>query len=170
VLKNIDDLHAIIDKNYRRRMADLPLVKKTIMREMSDFLVWYYSLAAAAERAARRRETRRGDFEEIVRRQGISAQERFARSRTSDAQRRGKFCWSRRSGQRIDGDETPGVCAERGLKLKHKYIIGSRGSQLALWQTEHVKTELERRFATQAAVCRARYQNHRRRESRHRAL
>jgi glutamyl-tRNA reductase len=44
VLKNIDDLHAIIDKNYRRRMADLPLVKKTIMREMSDFLVWYYSL------------------------------------------------------------------------------------------------------------------------------
>lgn len=44
VLKNIDDLHAIIDKNYRRRMADLPLVKKDIMREMSDFLVWYYSL------------------------------------------------------------------------------------------------------------------------------
>ncbi len=44
VLKNIDDLHAIIDKNYRRRMADLPLVKKTIMREMSEFLVWYYSL------------------------------------------------------------------------------------------------------------------------------
>lgn len=44
VLKNIDDLHAIIDKNYQRRMADLPLVKKNIMREMSDFLVWYYSL------------------------------------------------------------------------------------------------------------------------------
>lgn len=44
VLKNIDDLHAIIDRNYRRRMADLPLVKKNIMREMSDFLVWYYSL------------------------------------------------------------------------------------------------------------------------------
>ena len=35
--------------------------------------------------------------------------------------------------------------------MKHKYIIGSRGSQLALWQTEHVKSELERRFATQAA-------------------
>jgi glutamyl-tRNA reductase len=44
VLKNIDDLHQIIDKNYQRRMADLPLVKRNIMREMSDFLVWYYSL------------------------------------------------------------------------------------------------------------------------------
>lgn len=44
VLKNIDDLHAIVDKNYQRRMADLPLVKKDIIREMSDFLVWYYSL------------------------------------------------------------------------------------------------------------------------------
>lgn len=44
VLKNVDDLHVIIDKNYQRRMADLPLVKRNIMREMSDFLVWYYSL------------------------------------------------------------------------------------------------------------------------------
>ncbi len=43
-LKNIDDLHAIVDKNYQQRMADLPLVKKIIMNEMSDFLVWYYSL------------------------------------------------------------------------------------------------------------------------------
>ena len=30
--------------------------------------------------------------------------------------------------------------------MKRKYIIGSRGSQLALWQTAFVKTELERRF------------------------
>ncbi len=44
VLKNVDDLHQIIDRNYQRRMADLPLVKRNIMREMSDFLVWYYSL------------------------------------------------------------------------------------------------------------------------------
>lgn len=73
VLKNIDDLHAIIDKNYRRRMADLPLVKKTIMREMSEFLVWYYSLPLLPERAARRRETRRGDVEGNRRSQGISA-------------------------------------------------------------------------------------------------
>lgn len=34
--------------------------------------------------------------------------------------------------------------------MKHKFIIGSRGSQLALWQTEHVKTELEKRFAPHA--------------------
>ena len=44
LLKNIDDLNAIIDKNYQRRMADLPLVKHIMMTEMSDFLVWYYSL------------------------------------------------------------------------------------------------------------------------------
>lgn len=43
-LKNIDDLHAIVDKNHQRRMADLPLVQQIIMREMSDFLIWYYSL------------------------------------------------------------------------------------------------------------------------------
>lgn len=44
VLKNIDDLHAIVDANYRRRMDDLPLVRRIIMNEMTDFLVWYYSL------------------------------------------------------------------------------------------------------------------------------
>lgn len=44
ILRNLDDLHQIIDKNYQRRIADLPLVKKNIMREMSDFLVWYYAL------------------------------------------------------------------------------------------------------------------------------
>jgi glutamyl-tRNA reductase len=43
-LKNIDDLNAIVDKNHQRRMADLPLVQQMIMREMSDFLIWYYSL------------------------------------------------------------------------------------------------------------------------------
>lgn len=43
-LKNIDDLHSIVDRNYQRRMADLPLVKRMIMTEMADFLVWYYSL------------------------------------------------------------------------------------------------------------------------------
>jgi len=49
-LKNIDDLHAIVDKNYQQRMADLPLVKKIIMNEMSDFLVWYYSLPLLPEK------------------------------------------------------------------------------------------------------------------------
>lgn len=44
VLKNIDDLHQMVDRNFRRRMADLPHVKRIIMTEMADFLVWYYSL------------------------------------------------------------------------------------------------------------------------------
>jgi glutamyl-tRNA reductase len=43
-LKNIDDLHAIVDRNHQRRMSDLPLVNQIIMKEMSDFLIWYYSL------------------------------------------------------------------------------------------------------------------------------
>ena len=43
-LKNIDDLTALVDRNHQRRMADLPLVKRIIMTEMTDFLVWYYSL------------------------------------------------------------------------------------------------------------------------------
>ena len=44
LLKNIDDLNTIVDKNYQRRMADLPKVTRIMMNEMSDFLVWYYSL------------------------------------------------------------------------------------------------------------------------------
>ena len=44
VLRNIDDLHSIIDRNYERRMMDLPIVKKLIMQEMHEFLMWYYSL------------------------------------------------------------------------------------------------------------------------------
>jgi glutamyl-tRNA reductase len=44
ILKNIDDLHAIVDRNYERRTKDLPHVKRIIMREMGDFLTWYYLL------------------------------------------------------------------------------------------------------------------------------
>ncbi len=44
VLKNIDDLHAIVDRNFERRTRDLPHVKKLISKEMGDFLMWYYSL------------------------------------------------------------------------------------------------------------------------------
>lgn len=42
-LKNIDDLNAIVDTNHQRRIADLPLVQQIIMKEMSEFLIWYYS-------------------------------------------------------------------------------------------------------------------------------
>ncbi|MGI8469193.1 MAG: glutamyl-tRNA reductase [Pyrinomonadaceae bacterium] len=44
VLKNIDDLRAIVDRNFERRTQDLPRVKKIIMKEMGEFLTWYYSL------------------------------------------------------------------------------------------------------------------------------
>jgi glutamyl-tRNA reductase len=44
ILKNIDDLTSIVDRNHQRRMADLPAVQQIIMREMSEFLIWYYSL------------------------------------------------------------------------------------------------------------------------------
>lgn len=43
-LKNIDELTAIVDRNHQRRMDDIPLANKLIMHEMSDFVVWYYSL------------------------------------------------------------------------------------------------------------------------------
>jgi glutamyl-tRNA reductase len=43
-LKNIDDMHSIIDGNHEKRKLDLPKVKSLIMREMVDFLMWYYSL------------------------------------------------------------------------------------------------------------------------------
>jgi glutamyl-tRNA reductase len=44
VLKNIDDLHQIVDQSFERRMKDLPSVKKLIMQEMGEFLTWYYAL------------------------------------------------------------------------------------------------------------------------------
>lgn len=44
VVKNIDDLHAIVDRNFERRMQDLPHVRKIIAKEMGEFLAWYYSL------------------------------------------------------------------------------------------------------------------------------
>lgn len=43
-LKNIDDLNSVVDENFKKRMAELPKIKKIIYREMGDFLVWYYSL------------------------------------------------------------------------------------------------------------------------------
>ncbi|MEP7038088.1 MAG: glutamyl-tRNA reductase [Acidobacteriota bacterium] len=42
-LKNIDDLHSVVDRNFKKRMAEMAKVKKIIYREMGDFLVWYYS-------------------------------------------------------------------------------------------------------------------------------
>lgn len=44
VLKNIDDLNLVIDRNFQKRMTELPKVKKLITREMAEFLLWYYAL------------------------------------------------------------------------------------------------------------------------------
>ena len=44
ILKNIDDLRCVIDSHHERRLGDVPKVKKMIVDEMVDFLVWYYSL------------------------------------------------------------------------------------------------------------------------------
>lgn len=65
-LKNIDDLHAIVDQNYRRRMADLPKVKRIITNEMADFLVWYYSLPLLPSVARRAGKPQGSTLEEIV--------------------------------------------------------------------------------------------------------
>jgi len=43
LLKNVDDLNGIVDENYSRRMADVPLAQRIIANEMGDFLIWYYS-------------------------------------------------------------------------------------------------------------------------------
>ena len=43
-LRNIDDLHTIVNENHERRLKDLPKVKKLIAQEMVDFLTWYYTL------------------------------------------------------------------------------------------------------------------------------
>ncbi|MEO6589619.1 MAG: glutamyl-tRNA reductase [Pyrinomonadaceae bacterium] len=44
ILKNIDDLNLVVNKNFESRMAELPRIKKIIAREMAEFLLWYYSL------------------------------------------------------------------------------------------------------------------------------
>ena len=44
ILRNIDNLHVIVDGNHEKRMLDLPKVKKMIVEEMIEFLTWYYLL------------------------------------------------------------------------------------------------------------------------------
>ena len=43
-LKNVDELSQIVDSNYRRRLEDVPQTKAMIKDEMTEFLIWYYSL------------------------------------------------------------------------------------------------------------------------------
>lgn len=66
VLKNIDDLHSIIDGNHEKRKQDLPKVKKLIMSEMVDFLTWYYSLPLMPEHPKSRAKLPGRQTEEIL--------------------------------------------------------------------------------------------------------
>jgi glutamyl-tRNA reductase len=43
-LKDIDDLNAIVDANFEKRKAQIPIVKHIINQEVSHFLSWYYAL------------------------------------------------------------------------------------------------------------------------------
>jgi glutamyl-tRNA reductase len=49
VLKNVDDLRTIIDGHHEKRTNDLPKVKRMVVAEMVDFLLWYYSLPIMPE-------------------------------------------------------------------------------------------------------------------------
>ncbi|MEP6946457.1 MAG: glutamyl-tRNA reductase [Acidobacteriota bacterium] len=49
VLKNVDDLRSIIDGHHEKRIKDLPKVKRMVVNEMVDFLMWYYSLPIMPE-------------------------------------------------------------------------------------------------------------------------
>lgn len=65
-LRNIDDLYAILDDNYEKRMSDLPKVKKLIVQEMSDFLMWYYSLSVMPSISTRGCKPGRETVDEIL--------------------------------------------------------------------------------------------------------
>lgn len=43
-LKNIDDLNAIVETNYEKRMSVIPEVKNIVSHEVLEFLVWYYTI------------------------------------------------------------------------------------------------------------------------------
>ncbi len=44
VVKNIDDLNSIVDGNQEKRIRELPKIENLIIKEMVDFLMWYYLL------------------------------------------------------------------------------------------------------------------------------
>ena len=49
ILKNVDDLRSIIDGHHEKRINDLPKVKRLVVNEMVEFLMWYYSLPIMPE-------------------------------------------------------------------------------------------------------------------------
>lgn len=49
ILKNVDALRSIIDGHHEKRIKDLPKVKRMVVNEMVEFLMWYYSLPIMPE-------------------------------------------------------------------------------------------------------------------------
>ena len=49
ILKNVDDLNSVVDRDHQKRLKDIPRVKNMIREEMVDFLTWYYSLPLMPE-------------------------------------------------------------------------------------------------------------------------
>lgn len=49
ILRNVDDLRSIIDSHHEKRIKDLPKVKRMIITEMVEFLMWYYALPIMPE-------------------------------------------------------------------------------------------------------------------------
>jgi glutamyl-tRNA reductase len=43
-LRNVDDINLVVGENYKRRMLDMPFVNRIVMKELGEFLIWYYSL------------------------------------------------------------------------------------------------------------------------------
>ena len=43
-LRNVDDISAVVDLNYRLRLENVPQARRLITDEMTEFLIWYYSL------------------------------------------------------------------------------------------------------------------------------
>lgn len=67
VLKNIDDLSSHADRNYERRMRDLPRINRIIAKEMGDFLMWYYTIPLMPEMEKTGTKPGRATAEEMLR-------------------------------------------------------------------------------------------------------
>jgi glutamyl-tRNA reductase len=67
VLKNVDDINLIVGENYKRRMQDVPFVNRIVMRELGEFLIWYYSLPLLPSEMVHGRKPTQEEKEHILR-------------------------------------------------------------------------------------------------------
>lgn len=90
-LNNIDDLNQIVDRNFDVRSKELPHVKKIIMHEMGDFLMWYYSLPLLPDLQGKRGKPDPATIKEIQQikeflMQNVSELHKLARQSGGDSQ------------------------------------------------------------------------------------